>query len=45
MNKKQKDEVINALVEFVLRVAEGKATSETEVAILPKVAEILIAER
>lgn len=42
MKKEDKDKVINALSEFVVRVANGKATSETEVAVLPEVAKILL---
>lgn len=42
MKKEDKDKVINALSEFVVRVANGTATSETEVAVLPEVAKILL---
>ena len=42
MDKKQTDIVIEALVNFISRVAEGKTTSETEVAVLPEVAKILL---
>lgn len=42
MKKEDKDKVINTLSEFVVRVANGKATSETEVAVLPEVAKILL---
>lgn len=42
MTKKQKDDLIDALMEMCERVAEGKATSEKEIAVLPKVAELLL---
>lgn len=42
MNEEQFKNVKQALVEFVIRVSKGQATSETEVVILPKVAEILL---
>lgn len=42
MDKKQTDKVIDALVNFVIKVAEGDTTSETEVAVLPEVAKILL---
>jgi hypothetical protein len=42
MDEKQKDKVIAALVDFVIKVAEGNTTSETEVAVLPEVAKILL---
>jgi len=41
MNEKQYEEVVNALVDFVVRVANGKATSETEIAVLPEVVNAL----
>lgn len=42
MDKKKKDEVLNALTDFVIRVAKGKATSEAEVKALPEVAKIVV---
>ena len=42
MDKEKKQEVINALADFVIRVAKGKATSETEVEVLPKVASVIV---
>lgn len=36
-----KDKLENCLFEFVERVAKGKATSETEIEILPEVANVL----
>lgn len=42
MNKEQKDKVVAAMVEFIERVANGKATCGTEIAVLPQVAEVLI---
>ena len=42
MDEKQKDKVIAALVDFVIKVAEGKTTSEAEVIVLTEVAKILL---
>lgn len=42
MNKEQREKIIKALVDFVVRVAEGKQTSETEVKVLPEVVKVLI---
>ena len=42
MDKKQTGKVSDALVNFVIKVAEGDTTSETEVAVLPEVAKILL---
>ncbi len=42
MNKEQKKKVVEALVDFVVRVAEGKQTSGTEVEVLPEVVKALI---
>ena len=42
MNKEQKEKVVKKLVDFVVRVAEGKQTSETEVKVLPEVVKVLI---
>lgn len=42
MDKKKEDEVLNALTDFVIRVAKGKATSEVEVKVLPEVAKIVV---
>lgn len=42
MNKEQYDKIIAALVEFTERVAKGNATCETEIAVLPQVANVLI---
>ena len=38
----QEEKVIDALVDFVIRVAKGKATSYTEVSVLPEVAKLLL---
>lgn len=38
MNDEQEKRVVEALVDFVLRVAKGNATNESEVAVLPLVA-------
>ena len=42
MDKKKEDEVLNALTDFVIRGAKGKATSEVEVKVLPEVAKIVV---
>ena len=42
MDKEQYEQVTDALVNFIVRVANGNATSETEVAVLPEVARILV---
>lgn len=42
MKKEDRDKVINALSEFVVRVAKGEATSIAEVAVLPEVAKVLL---
>ena len=42
MTRRQRIELIDALVDFCTRVAKGNATSEREIEALPKVAEILI---
>lgn len=42
MEKEQKERVINALANFVLRVANGKATSEKEIEVLPEIASVLL---
>lgn len=44
MDQKQKDKVIEALVNFVVKVSEGNTTSETEVAVLPEVVKILLGD-
>lgn len=44
MEKEQKERVINALANFVLRVANGEATSEKEIEVLPEIASILLNE-
>ena len=38
VNDEQEKRVVEALVDFVLRVAKGNATNESEVAVLPLVA-------
>ncbi len=38
MSKEKRDEVLNALADFIIRVSKGEATSEIEVKILPEVA-------
>lgn len=42
MENKERDELVSALSEFVIRVSKGGATSESEVAVLPEVAKILL---
>ncbi len=42
MDKDQKKQVTNALVDFVIRVSNGNATTEKEVSILPEVARLLL---
>lgn len=42
MSKEQKEKVVKKLVDFVVRVAEGKQTSGTEVKVLPEVVKVLI---
>nr|DAL14395.1 MAG TPA_asm: hypothetical protein [Caudoviricetes sp.] len=42
MKKEDRDKVINALSEFVVRVAKGEAASIAEVAVLPEVAKVLL---
>lgn len=42
MTDEQEKEVIDALVDFVIRVAKGKTTSDTEVSVLPEVAKVLL---
>lgn len=42
MKGEQKDKVTEALVDFVVKVANGKATSEAEVAVLPEIAKLLL---
>lgn len=41
MEREQERKVIEALTDFVIRVAKGKATSETEVEVLPEVVKAL----
>lgn len=45
MNDEQEKRVVEALVDFVLRVAKGNATNESEVAVLPLVARELFEVR
>lgn len=42
MKKEQKERVINALANFVRRVANGEATSEKEIEVLPEIASVLL---
>ncbi|MCM1008976.1 MAG: hypothetical protein NC485_13900 [Ruminococcus flavefaciens] len=42
MTLDQEKYVTEALVDFVKRVAKGNATSETEIAVLPEVAKVLL---
>lgn len=42
MTKEQKEEVIDALVGFILRVSKGETTSEKEAEVLPEVVSKLI---
>lgn len=39
----KEQEMIESLADFVIRVAKGKATSETEVEVLPEVARVVVA--
>lgn len=39
--KERKEQLTKSLLDFVIRVSEGRATSETEVQVLPEVARIL----
>ena len=41
MGEEKEIELINALADFVIRVAKGKATSEKEVEVLPEVARVV----
>ena len=41
MTNEQWKQVEEALLKFVLRVSEGKTTSETEIEILPEVVKVL----
>lgn len=42
MTNEQENEVIKALIDFVVRVSKGKTTSDTEVSVLPEVAKLLL---
>lgn len=42
MDKDQHKKVVDALVDFVIRVANGETTTEKEVEILPAVVSLLI---
>lgn len=42
MTNEQENEVIKALVDFVVRVAKEKTASGTEVSVLPEVAKVLL---
>jgi hypothetical protein len=42
LSEESTKEIIEALKEFTLRVTKGKATSEAEIAVLPKVAKLLL---
>lgn len=42
MDKDQRKKVVDALVDFVIRVANGETTTEKEVEILPAVVSLLI---
>jgi len=41
MKEEQCKQIVAALTDFIIRVANGKATSETEVAVLPEVVKAL----
>lgn len=41
MTTEQYKQVVDSLVNFVTRVSNGKATSETEIAVLPEVVNAL----
>lgn len=42
VTSEQEKRVVDALVDFVIRVAKGKTTSDTEVSVLPEVAKLLL---
>lgn len=42
MDKDQSKKIVDALVDFVIRVANGETTTEKEVEILPAVVSLLI---
>lgn len=42
MTNEQENEVIKALVDFVVRVAKEKTASGAEVSVLPEVAKVLL---
>ncbi len=42
ITSEQEKRVVDALVDFVIRVAKGKTTSDTEVSVLPEVAKLLL---
>lgn len=42
MDKDQHKKIVDALVDFVIRVANGETTTEKEVEILPAVVSLLI---
>ena len=42
MTSKQKQELVNALLEFCHRVTNGNATNEKETEVLPQVAKMLL---
>lgn len=45
MDKDQHKKVVDALVDFVIRVANGKTTTEKEVEVLPAVVSVLFIDR
>lgn len=42
MSNNDVQKILDSLTKFVLRVADGKATSETEVQVLPEIAKLLL---
>lgn len=44
MDKEQYQKVVDALVDFVIRVANGKTTTEKETEVLPAVVSTLFAD-
>lgn len=42
MNEEKRAEIINALANFILRVSKKEATCETEIAVLPQIADVLL---
>ena len=45
MSTEQETKVVNALVDFVVRVAKGETINENETKVLPAVATVLLASK